>query len=189
MILGILLAAGASRRMGSDKLELPWRGSTVLATTLARWCHVDELDEILVVRRRESPELRQSGVRTLVNEEPDEGMGSSLRLAARSLSRDTKAVVVGLADMPEVASSTISDLVNEWRAHGANGLVAPVYKGRRGHPVVFGANYIPALGALTGDAGARSILRDRDDALHLVEVDDAGVLLDIDEPSDLEGQP
>jgi molybdenum cofactor cytidylyltransferase len=189
MILGILLAAGASRRMGSDKLGLPWRNSTVLSSTLARWMAVPELDEILLVRRHDSPELRRPDIKILVNAFADEGMGSSLRLAARSLPSGTRAVVVGLADMPEIASGTISSLVQAWRQLGPAGIVAPVHGGRRGHPVVLGSQHFPALRALTGDQGGRVILQDRADDLQLVDVDDPGVLVDLDTPADLEQQP
>jgi molybdenum cofactor cytidylyltransferase len=189
MILGILLAAGASHRMGRDKLALPWRGSTVLSGTLVRWTAVPELDEILLVSRPDGPEIRRPGVRTLVNAGADEGMGSSLRLAAHSLPSGTKAVVVGLADMPEIASGTVSDLVGAWRPLGAAGIVAPVFRGQRGHPVVLGANYFPALRALTGDRGARSILQTHADDLRLLDVDDPGVLIDLDTPADLEQKP
>jgi len=172
--------------MGSDKLALPWRDSTVLESTLTRWTAVPELDEILLVRRSDSPELHMEGVRTLVNPDPDEGLGSSLRLAAAALPSDAIAAVVGLADMPDLTGETISALVTAWRPLGAAGMVAPVYDGQRGHPVVFGADYMSPLRELTGDVGARTILRDHAPHLRLLDVDDPGVLLDLDTPADLE---
>lgn len=189
MVLGILLAAGASQRMGSDKLQMPWRGLTVLSSTLARWTAVPELDEILLVRRHNREDIPGTRVRTLVNANADEGMGSSLRLAVHSLPADTAAVAIGLADMPEIASDTISALVDAWRPLGPAGIVAPVYKGQRGHPVVLGADHFPALRALRGDHGARNVLRDRAEDLHLVDVDDPGVVMDLDTPADLEQRP
>jgi molybdenum cofactor cytidylyltransferase len=175
--------------MGSDKLSLPWRGSTVLSATLGRWQAVQALDEILLVRRRQDPAEQWPRVRVLVNADADEGMGSSLRLAARALPPLTEAVVVGLADMPEVAAQTISTLVAAWRPLGPRGIVAPTHGGRRGHPVVFGADHLPALRALAGDCGARAVLQEHAADLTLVAVDDAGVLLDLDAPADLESQP
>ncbi|MGC4121099.1 MAG: selenium-dependent molybdenum cofactor biosynthesis protein YqeB [Myxococcales bacterium] len=117
--------------------------------------------EILLVRRREEPGEHSPKVRVIVNAGAGEGMGSSLRLAAQAIPEGTEAVVVGLADMPEVASTTISSLVAAWRPLGPRGIVAPTYQGRRGHPVVFGAEHLPALRSLTGDAGARAVLQER----------------------------
>ncbi len=189
MLVGIVLAAGASRRMGSDKLALPWRDSTVLESTLTRWTAAPELAEILLVRRSDSPAVRRDRVRTLVNPNPDEGLGSSLRLAAAALPSHAVAVIVGLADMPDLTAKTISALVTAWRPLGAAGIVAPVYEGQRGHPVVFGADYVPALRELAGDVGARAILREHAPHVRLIDVDDPGVLLDLDTPADLEKHP
>lgn len=186
MIVGVLLAAGASRRMGADKLGLPWRGATVLSATLARWREVEELDEILLVRRRDDPGERWPKVKVLVNAGADEGMGSSLRLAASALPPEADAVVVGLADMPEVDPSTLSALVAAWRPLGPRGIVAPTCKGERGHPVVLGRDHFPALRSLSGDSGARTILKDHAADVKLVPVEDPGVLIDLDRPSDLE---
>jgi molybdenum cofactor cytidylyltransferase len=116
-------------------------------------------------------------------------MGSSLRLAAHSLPLGTECVVVGLADMPEIASGTISALIEAWRPLGSAGIVAPVFKGQRGHPVVLGSDHFPALRLLTGDRGARTILQAQSADLQLVDVDDSGVLFDLDTPADLERQP
>lgn len=186
MILGVLLAAGASRRMGRDKLGLPWRESTVLATTLSRWEAVPEFDGILLVRRNGDQRGQRGRVQTLVNPDANEGMGSSLRLAARSLPPSAEAVVVGLADMPEIASTTISALVAAWRPLGPRGIVSPVFHGQRGHPVVFGAHHFAALRELSGDQGARLILKQNSVNLSLITVEDPGVVLDLDTPADLE---
>lgn len=175
--------------MGQDKLGLPWRGSTVLAATIARWTAVREIEEVLLVRRRRDPEERWPRVRLLVNAEADQGMGNSLAVGARALPPDTDAVVIGLADMPEVASATIASLVAAWRPLGPRGIVAPLFEGRRGHPVVFGAHHIPALRTLGGDRGARSVLREHAADLALIPVDDPGVLIDLDRPEDLESMP
>ncbi len=188
MILGILLAAGASRRMGRDKLGLPWRGTTVLETTLDRWAAVPELDEILLVRRHADPAGRRPRVRLLVNDGADEGMGSSFRLAANALPPGTEAVVFGLADMPEISPATIAALIAAWRPLGPRAIVAPVFDGKRGHPVVFGAHHFPALRELSGDQGGRAILQRHAADLTLVPVDDPGVTFDLDTPSDLEAR-
>lgn len=189
MIRGVLLAAGASRRMGRDKLALPWRSTTVLNATLQRWLAVPQLGQILVVVRSEAQQQYTNRVKVLVNPSPDEGMGSSLRLAAQALPTDTQAVVVGLGDMPEVSSTTISTLVAAWRPLGPEGIVAPVFRGRRGHPVVFGATHIAELSRLEGDTGARTLLQQCASHVVLVDVEDPGTLLDLDSPADFGVQP
>lgn len=188
MILGILLAAGASRRMGRDKLGLPWRGTTVLEATLDRWAAVPELGEILLVRRHPDPAGQRPRVRLLVNDNADEGMGSSFRLAANALPPATEAVVFGFADMPEIAPATIATLIAAWRPLSPRAIVAPLFNGKRGHPVVFGSHHFPALRELSGDQGGRAILQRHDADLALVPVDDPGVTFDLDTPSDLEAR-
>ncbi|MDY0062111.1 MAG: nucleotidyltransferase family protein [Myxococcota bacterium] len=185
MICGVLLAAGASRRMGRDKLALPWRGTTVLAATLARW-QAARLDLLLLVRRPGAPDA-PPGVQVVLNPDADEGMGSSLRRAVRALPVGTDAVVVGLADMPEVTTATLDLLVDAWRPCGPAGIVAPSHDGRRGHPVVFGAAHLPALALLGGDQGARALLATG--PVTLLPVADPGVLRDLDTPADLEAAP
>lgn len=91
--------------------------------------------------------------------------------------------VVALADMPFIRPETIAD-VAERIAKGA-ALVAPVYHGERGHPVGFGAGYHDRLAALSGDEGARAIVRADAGLLIPLEADDPGVIRDIDTPADL----
>ncbi len=188
MVRGILLAAGSSRRMGRDKLALPWADGTVLSATLARWTAVQDLQEVLLVRRR-ADERSWPRVCCVLNPDADEGMGSSLRVGARALPADTEAVVVGLADMPEVAPETLAALIAAWRPLGPRGIVAPLFDGRRGHPVVLGSHHLAALRSVQGDEGARTILKENAGDVVLVPVDDPGVLLDLDSPADLERRP
>ncbi len=113
----------------------------------------------------------------------DTGMGASLACAVRATS-NASAWVVALADMPGVRADTMRR-VRQAVSNDAGGLAAPVYRGQRGHPVGFGWNHGPALMALRGDRGARDILQAHAARLTLLDVDDAGVLADIDTPADL----
>jgi molybdenum cofactor cytidylyltransferase len=88
------------------------------------------------------------------------------------------------ADMPYLMASTTSELVDALRSGAV--LAAPCYQGRRGHPVAFSQRFIDALCALDGDSGARHILEQNADRLTPIMTDDAGVLVDIDTPQDLE---
>jgi len=195
MIVGIILAAGASRRMGQDKLALPWRDSTVLQCTLERWLAVPEIDHLILVRRppkSEAPDVPMVGnheamarVRIVLNPWADEGMGRSISVGMAAVPPGTQAVLVGLADMPDVQSATISSLVDLWRFWAPRQIVSPVHASRRGHPVLFGAEHFDALKALTGDIGARKLLASHPELQAMLLTQDPGVLRDIDTPEDV----
>ena len=89
----------------------------------------------------------------------------------------------GLADMPSIRPETIR-AVAAALSSGAI-LCAPFHRGRRGHPVAFSAGFGPVLRALTGDVGARSIVESNQARVLRIDVDDPGVLLDINVPEDL----
>ncbi|MVW73179.1 MULTISPECIES: NTP transferase domain-containing protein [unclassified Bordetella] len=114
------------------------------------------------------------------------GMGISLAAAAAHwIARhkdglEISACVVALADMPWVRTDTIRTLLDHAEA---TRIVVPVYQGRRGHPVVFGASYFSDLAELQGDAGAKALLQRY--GVKEVECDDPGILRDIDVPGDL----
>ena len=94
-------------------------------------------------------------------------------------------VFVLLGDMPRVPHAVLARLAEAVRA-GAPA-AAPVFEGQRGHPALLGQELLPQLPALSGDVGARAILKDLGDRLVLVDAPDDGVLFDVDERSDLPG--
>jgi molybdenum cofactor cytidylyltransferase len=193
-IIGVLLAAGAGTRFGGAKLlaSLPRPSHGVAAGTpigVAACLHlVAALPRVIAVVRPRDRELARAledaGARVLECAEAHEGMGVTLAAAVKA-SADADGWVVALADMPWIAPATIAAVAARLR-EGAQ-LAAPVRAGRRGHPVGFGRAHHAALSTLGGDEGARSIVAAHPDALEIVDVDDPGVLLDVDKPGDLSG--
>jgi molybdenum cofactor cytidylyltransferase len=191
-IRGILLAAGYSKRFGSNKLLHPLPAGSPDAGTpiaLAAARHfVEALPESVAVIRpraqRVGKMLREAGCNTVVCKNAAEGMGVSLAEGVRA-SADAHGWVVALADMPYIKPET-ARIIARALSEGA-AIAAPSYRGERGHPVGFARRFLDDLTGLRGDAGARDILRAHPDWITLYEVDDPGVLRDIDEPSDLEG--
>jgi molybdenum cofactor cytidylyltransferase len=184
-VVGILLAAGASTRFKANKLLHPLPDGTPIAVAAARNLR-EALDRVVAVVRPGVPELARAlsgaGVEVTICPDAAAGMGHSLAHAI-ALTSHAGGWIVALADMPFVAPDTIRR-VSETLQDGAD-LAAPAYRGERGHPVGFAATYREDLAALTGDAGAREVLgRDRA-RMRVVEVDDPGVLRDIDTPEDL----
>lgn len=189
-IVGILLAAGKGERFGGDKLMAtlptgPERG-TPLGVLAARRMLLALPGSIAIVRPDDaklSLALGRAGMRVVTCANADEGMGASLACAIAA-SRDAGAWVVGLADMPWIAQSTIMAVAAALRA-GAP-LVAPTFRGQRGHPVGFAARHGETLRALRGDRGARDFLAQHTETITLVDVADAGILRDVDVPADLQ---
>jgi molybdenum cofactor cytidylyltransferase len=183
-IVGVLLAAGRGERFGGHKLLAPLPDGTAVAVAAAR--NLDDAlpDCIAVLRPGDeilASLLAAEGLRIVVNPDADHGMGTSL---ARGIAAgDADGWVIALADMPAIRPATVAAVAAALAA-GAP-LAAPVYRGQRGHPIGFARRFRDALTALTGDRGGRDILAQHAQELRLIEVDDPGVLLDIDHAADL----
>ena len=182
--IALVLAAGRSRRFGSDKrmAMLPC-GQTVLAATLARVLQVFD-DVRVVLRPGDDPVALAVDARVGIiwAEQAGEGMGSSLAAGVCALEQSqAKAVAVLLGDMPWVQAQTLLQLK---ALSTAQQIVVPVYQGERGHPVVFGRVFWPALGRLLGEQGGRKIVQASGEACVYKPVDDPGVLRDVDWPVD-----
>jgi len=185
--VGILLAAGRAERFGGDKLlaRATSTSELTLGEAACRQLVAALSDVIAVVRLDDDPlaaRLTAAGARVIRCANAHDGMGASLACGVRA-TRDALGWVIALADMPWVRPATITAVAAAIQSGAA--VAAPFYRGERGHPVGFGAACGDALTALTGDAGARSVLMaHRRDMLH-IEVDDDGVLRDVDTPADL----
>lgn len=190
----VVLAAGAGRRFGGGKLLAPWAGGVLLDGALAA-AFAAPVRRIIVVTGTDGEQVGAAardfaarlGVehRLLVVHAADheEGMGASLRRAAAALPADCAGAFVFLGDMPRVPHVMLESLARAVR-DGAPA-AAPVFDGQRGHPALIGAALLPQLAMLSGDAGARAILKDLGGRLALVQAPDDGVLFDVDQPGDL----
>lgn len=191
-IAGLILAAGRGTRFGADKrlARLP-DGRTLLEATLAR--HAGVSQPLLIVLRPDdeaaSALASQHGAQVVIcdpvdqADHVDQGMGDSLACGARALldMPEVEGVVVDLADMPAVSAETLLQVHQALRDKGQ--AVVPLYQGQMGQPRGLPRACFEALSQLRGDQGARHLL-DWQQAVH-IEVDDAGILLDIDRPADL----
>ncbi|SDI05822.1 nucleotidyltransferase family protein [Pseudomonas panipatensis] len=184
-VVALLLAAGQGRRFGADKrLARLGDGRTLLAASLANARAA--FSEVLVVVRADdepgalglplaSPLLRCA--------QAEAGMGHSLAAGVAALvDGAADSVAILLADMPWIAPATLAQLAAQ---ADPRRIVFPLYRGERGHPVLFGRAFWAELCALHGDEGARAVLQAHREAWLAVEVADAGVLRDVDTPAAL----
>ncbi|MFT5013878.1 MAG: molybdenum cofactor cytidylyltransferase [Patiriisocius sp.] len=193
MIGALILAAGSSRRFGDDKRKsaLP-SGQRLLEESIHKAASV--IDEVLVVLRFGDREFSAELTSRIQNEDvsyycaPDsaKGMGHSLANGIAKV-RNWDAALVFLGDMPFVQAETVESLLAEYefRKHKVAPIVIPVRHGRRGHPVLFAKEYFAEISALAGDQGAKAVIDVHPDQVFEIEVEDLGVIRDIDTPEDL----
>ncbi|MCC6629159.1 MAG: nucleotidyltransferase family protein [Chloroflexi bacterium] len=182
VIAGVVLAAGASSRLGRPKQLLPFRGRPLLEATLARVAQA-QLDDVVVVLGGSAAEVmaqvRFGAARPVINSAYQNGQATSLRAGLAVIEGNADAVVFLLGDQPLQSVAVIDRLIAAFHA-GAGPIVAPAYGGVRGNPVLFARATYPLLQALTGDQGARPLLRQRPDLVHDVAVDESAPPADID---------
>ena len=182
-VVGVILAAGGSSRLGEPKQLIKWRDHPLIWHAVRA---AEGLDRVVVVIGEQDGDLRKvlkkEPVELIENENRDQGQSSSVRAGLESISDGTEAVVFLLADMPFVSSELVSALVQRYR-QTMSPLVATWAGGRRANPVLFDRETFPDLLKLKGDQGGRAIFRRYE--REFVEWDDT-VLLDVDTPEDLE---
>jgi CTP:molybdopterin cytidylyltransferase MocA len=177
--------------MGRPKAMLQVEGETFLARTVRALADGGCEPVLVVVAGTEDERTPQSsafadaarraGARVLSNPDPGEGPITSLRLAIASLGDAVAGLVYLPVDHPMVRPETVSALLAAARSVDA-ALTVPVHRGKRGHPAVFGAALFGELVDPALEGGARAVVHRHLGEAHLLEVDDAGVILDIDTP-------
>jgi molybdenum cofactor cytidylyltransferase len=183
-VVGILLAAGSASRFGGGKLAAKLRDDTMVGVA-ALINLVAAVDSVVVVVRPGDSEIAAAfaaqGARVSVCPNAGDGMGASLAWGVRS-APVAAGWIIALADMPWIDPATIARVIAALR-DGAP-LAAPQFQGTRGHPVGVAARFYGDLIALSGDEGAKRLLATHGASVRLIDVNDAGVLRDIDTPED-----
>ena len=186
MICAIVLAAGRSRRMGTQKLLLPFAGTTVIGHVVDELlaASVEEVHVVAGLRAgRIAAELAGRRVHLVTNPDPEAGMLSSVRCGLRALPPECTAALVALGDQPSITSATVDDMVRAFAA-ADRGILVPVHSGRRGHPLMFAAAYRDEVLTRFDDVGLRGLLRAHPDDVLEWPANSPAVLSDMDRPAD-----
>ncbi|WNC67059.1 nucleotidyltransferase family protein [Thalassotalea nanhaiensis] len=185
--IALVLAAGFSARYGADK-RLAGENKPLLIETLDLVCQ--QFTTVYLVHRNQDDSLlkliKNRNIRLTPAPADSIGLGTSLATGIRKIlntqtGENISSVSIFLADMPYINSATITMILD---ASKSDNIVRPVYKNDAGHPVCFGSDFLSQLSQLSGDSGAAKVIRTNPEKLHLIDVNDSGIVTDIDKPSD-----
>jgi molybdenum cofactor cytidylyltransferase len=175
--------------MGSANKLLAQLDGVTLITRVVRNLRASSVNPIIVVTGHDREQIMQAltGEAVSYAHNPDHatGLSSSLRRGLAALPRDTDAVLVCLGDMPQVNATHIARLISAFDPAKGHEICVPSFRGQRGNPVLWAMRFFPEMMQISGDVGARALLETHADAICPVQMEDAGVLVDIDTPEEL----
>ena len=183
-LAAVVPAAGLSRRMGSEKVLLPFGRSTVLETILETLAAAGVVEVVTVLRpdlTEAAEKARRLGARVVINPHPEEEMLVSIRLGLREIAPDAPGAFLWPADHPAVSTATVATLARF--AHPALALI-PCWQWRRGHPALIGRKLFSAIDEIPPGEGLRHLWRTFPDAVVEFSVEDPGTVQNVDTPED-----
>jgi molybdenum cofactor cytidylyltransferase len=182
MVSAVVLGAGRSSRFGEAKQLMKVGERTLLETVVSRFLE-SRVDELILVLGFEADQILKDSdfgrARVVVNADYEQGLSSSMRAGIDALDPKAQAVVIALGDQPLLSVKTIDMLLQKYSETGGP-IVAPFFQNRRGNPVLFDRSLFAELRKVRGDVGAKAVVDRMEEKIVRVQVDDLGVLLDID---------
>lgn len=187
-VAALVLAAGSSTRMGSNKLLADIHGEPMIARTVRRVAETS-VEKVVVVTGHQHNEIEKalSGRHVTLVHNPDfaDGLSTSLRAGVAALQNSYDAILVCLGDMPLIDARDVNRMIAAFNPTEHRSIVVPVHGRTFGNPVLWGAEHFAALMGCEGDRGARGLLEKlKDDAVE-IPVENEGVVLDADTPEAL----
>ena len=191
MISAVILAAGESRRMGTqNKLLLPIGGEALLVKLVASVCASD-VGQVLVVIGHEAEKIRRElnefPLNFVYNPNFSEGMTTSIKYGVKVVSNECDGLLICLGDMPFINTSEINKLIHAYaknRIKGEGLIVVPVFKRQRGNPVLFSIEFRNDILEHKKESGCKEVIMKNSDSVMEIEMDDEKMLLDVDTMED-----
>ncbi len=185
-ICALILAAGMSRRMGPvNKLLAPVRGQPMVCR-VADQVLASAVDEVIVVTGHQAEAVREilksRNLSFVHNPQYASGLSSSLAAGLNALSADCQAVLVCLADMPELDSAQLDRLLEAYDPPAGGLICVPTFAGKRGNPVLWDQVFFDDMCHIQGDVGARHLIGEHGQSVVEVPMPDRGVVFDVDSP-------
>jgi molybdenum cofactor cytidylyltransferase len=190
MIAAVVPAAGLSQRMGTQKLLLPFGDTTIIGQVADELLRSTVAEVYVVVGHqgdRIAAELAGRALSIVANPDYAQGMLSSIRCGLRALPGSCRAVLVALGDQPSITSALVDTMLRTF-ATLRQRILVPVHRGRRGHPLLFSADYRQEVLTRYDNQGLRGLLQAHADEVFELAVASNSVLSDIDYPEDYRRQ-
>jgi molybdenum cofactor cytidylyltransferase len=185
MIWAMILAAGESKRMGKPKLLLPFGDKTIIEIVVGIVVS-SKIEKTLVIlgsdREKIEKKIKNFPVEVVYNRDWRGGMLSSVQRGFKALAGDARGVLIVLGDQPKISTTVINKLIDAHKNSG-KGIVLPVYKGERGHPVLLDVKYGGEVENLSPETGLRGTVYNHPEDILEVEVESPSILQDIDDMS------
>ena len=181
-VSAILLGAGESKRMGVDKLCLPWGRKTVFEHSVETLLRSKVNEVVTVIRdskRAVVGHMKDRKLKVVSNPYYKAGMSTSIRKGLKALDPRSHGILIAFGDQPSLRTRTINALINAF-IRRKQGIIVPSFRGRKGHPVIFHRHYEKELLRLKGDVGGKSIIEKHPKEVWTVRVKSEGVVKDID---------
>lgn len=179
MLDGIIMAAGYARRMGTNKLLLPFRGKSILEHTMDTVLQCGFRQIILVGREADVLSLgEKKGIKTVRNDFAHLGQSQSIRLGLQQ-SLDSEGYMFFAGDQPFLDVETIVEMIERFQLNPQS-IVLPRYKEQKGSPVIFPRRFRQGLMALEGDTGGREIIKNHPECIQYMDIHNPRFLWDID---------
>jgi molybdenum cofactor cytidylyltransferase len=185
-VWAIILAAGESKRMKVPKMLLPFHGKTMIEKVVENVAGSEVFRTLVVVgsfREEVSGAISRTGVSVCYNENYRNGMLSSVKYGFKNLPAPYDAVIVLPGDQPFIEPDVINSLIKAYRETG-KGIIIPVYRKKRGHPVLISSKYRDAVDSLDENEGLRSLSVMFKEDVFEVKTSSPGILKDIDTKQD-----
>ncbi|MHC4105329.1 MAG: nucleotidyltransferase family protein [Planctomycetota bacterium] len=186
MINAIILAAGASQRMGKPKPLLRFEDKTFLEQIISV-LKLSDVDRITVVLGAEAETIKKSielsGTNIVINKNYQKGQLSSLIAAIENTPEETEAVLVCLVDSPFITKEVVNKIISKFK-EANNPVIVPVFNKERGHPTLFSRSLFDELVSAPEEQGARYVLYSNEEKVLEVETSESAILVGIDTPDD-----
>jgi len=187
MIAALILAAGVSKRMDDSLKANLLIGDKTFLATIVEVMHSAGIKQVYVVLGKDTERIQEKNphldVTYVINKEYKKGQLSSIQAVLEVIPQKLDSLIIHLVDHPLINVSTVQTLIKARRRIKAP-IIIPTYRGKRGHPVLFGSEVFKQLREAPMDIGARAVVWNNQDTLHEIETEDVGIVVNINTPED-----